>query len=561
MLERARKLTQQAGEALAAGRTAEALSLADQALELALKSACLYSGASEATTLKIGEKDRPFARWGMTEYLQWLSINGKLSPLDKADFFVFHGWRNAVQHHGIEPSETQARTVLSKVSAFISLSEEQRREGTAPSDKSITELTTQDLPIDEVKDLHPIFRGNPFLIDPDVKLVQGEKYLREGTLRRIDLLFKTRNGVPVYAEIKASSVDEDQARRYLDDLRQNHADTPFRLVWAYPGHLQGSLPNGVEGRPYSLKRMRRWVSVRRQAVEVLHRIRDILASPAKPPRSLMYRHDFEFPNVISACYFDANLATEKGTKKIGWRKQSIGRYFDLIRCLASSTGVQEVPELGVLLIKDVLAAPHYWEVEGGFRGTTRNTTFRVDSLGFEHYLSERKEGSIYRPLASFSEGISQLVDAFIRTYGPDIKEFYTGHELQRDLLHRVLEELPDKAMEFGDRIVVKELIQYLVTRFGLQATPPVLSVYHPVLNVQAKNKVTSEGYPNDMAKRLVEVAVLKGLLTCTSGVPVIRVLRTEYIRDRWTFQRVPCQNFRLNSDPRFVKDFWSGDAT
>jgi hypothetical protein len=69
------------------------------------------------------------------------------------------------------------------------------------------------------------------------------------------------------------------------------------------------------------------------------------------------------------------------------------------------------------------------------------------------------------------------------------------------------------------------------------------------------NNVNVKGYENDFAKRLVELAVLKGALIPVSGVPAIRVLKREVILDKQTFQRVGCQSFRLNTEENFISSY------
>ncbi len=533
--------------------------LADQALELALQSTCVLLGCNEGTTLKIGDKEKAFGRWGLSEYLVWLSNTGEISSLDKADFFTMHGWRNSVQHQGIDPSLEQARAVVNKVSTFVEFQEMRRTHTLEKQYGSFQKFTSQVGEIDEVRDIHPIFRANPFLIEPGSTLIRGEKYLKSEVQRRIDLHLLDRNGVPLYVEIKFRSVDEGQAGRYLQDLKETREGEPFRLMWAYPDDLKANLPAAIEDKKYSRSRISNWILIRRRAAEVLNRVQGILSAPTKAPRSLMYRMEYTFPNVISACYFDADVKTERGTKHIGWRKQAIGRYFDLIRSLAACSMAQESPELTVLLIKEVLAAPYYWEIQGGFKGTERGATFRVDPRGFEHYIADRRDSSIYRPLSDVCDNLARLVNAYIEEFGKAIDDIYgEDHEVEADLLHGALLHVPDSAVEFGDKLIVKELLLHLVSRLDLQASPALRGVFHTVLNTEATNKVSSANYQNDFAKRLLEISVLKGQLACVSGVPVIRVLKHEYIRNKWSYQRIPCQNFRLIQNSRLFRSYWRG---
>ncbi len=61
------------------------------------------------------------------------------------------------------------------------------------------------------------------------------------------------------------------------------------------------------------------------------------------------------------------------------------------------------------------------------------------------------------------------------------------------------------------------------------------------------NTISSEGYENDMAKRLIELASLRRMLIPVRGVPVTALLVTRRDdRGRHVFERVLCQGLRLN---------------
>jgi hypothetical protein len=67
---------------------------------------------------------------------------------------------------------------------------------------------------EEVRDVHPVFRANPFMIEEGVTLVRGEKRPTQDTLKRIDLHLTYSAGKPLFAEIKWTSIDENQVAEY-----------------------------------------------------------------------------------------------------------------------------------------------------------------------------------------------------------------------------------------------------------------------------------------------------------------------------------------------------------
>jgi type I restriction enzyme M protein len=116
-------------EALAREETAPALILVDQALEYFLKNCCIFLGATEntKTTNKEG-KEKEFNRWGFTEYMNYLDEHNFLTIEEKSNFFMFHNWRNPVQHIGLEPSKKQVQLVISFVDDFFASQIEARKQ-------------------------------------------------------------------------------------------------------------------------------------------------------------------------------------------------------------------------------------------------------------------------------------------------------------------------------------------------------------------------------------------------------------------------------------------------
>jgi hypothetical protein len=398
--------------------------------------------------------------------------------------------------------------------------------------------------IDEVKDVLPIFRANPFLIEEGARFVAGEKFLTDKSLERIDISLMDRNGISLFVEVEWSRCDRGQAERYLYTLRNAHKG-PFRLMFLVPDDIIANLPSEVEIKRYSREKIMEMVRIRNEAREALLKILDLLNGPVTPSPSLMLRQSVTFPNIISACYFDAKVKTERGYRKIGLRKQSIGRYLDTIRCIAQSLSASDLPELTVLLLDELMNAPYYYEYKGqGF----------VDPYGFYHHVIKRKDHNMYRQIADITVAVKDVLNMFINRNVDQIREFYGDSPRRIDLLYRCLLEIPKNSYEF-EQLQVRTLINHMIRSFNLYPTQPLTSFKHTILNTEVINNVNVKGYENDFAKRLVELAVLKGALIPVSGVPAIRVLKREVIFDKQTFQRVGCQSFRLNTEENFISSY------
>lgn len=117
-----------AKDALAREDTAQALILVDQAVEYFLKNCCVFLGATETTVLTQREKVKEFNRWGFVEYITFLDGQDFLTQEEKSNFFMFHNWRNSVQHIGLEPSRKQVELVISFASDFIESHIEARKQ-------------------------------------------------------------------------------------------------------------------------------------------------------------------------------------------------------------------------------------------------------------------------------------------------------------------------------------------------------------------------------------------------------------------------------------------------
>jgi hypothetical protein len=65
------------------------------------------------------ERGKPFHRWGIPEYLNYLDDIGEIDENRKRNFYIFHDWRNFVQHKGLEPSVRIVRRVIDEITEFI----------------------------------------------------------------------------------------------------------------------------------------------------------------------------------------------------------------------------------------------------------------------------------------------------------------------------------------------------------------------------------------------------------------------------------------------------------
>lgn len=398
--------------------------------------------------------------------------------------------------------------------------------------------------IREVEDIQPIFRVSPFLVEKGAKLVKGEKYLWDKSLERVDLLLQDRQQKPLYVEIKWHSFSKEQATSYAKLLSSEGARN-FRLMWLIPDDLRVNLPSQIEVKRYSRTEVSSMVEIRRRAKDNLVGILRLLSEPVTPPPGLMLGQSLSFPNIISACYFSSKVLTDRGQRQLGLRKEATGRYLDLIRCAAHSPLASELPELTIHLIIEVLTAPYFFEMRGA-RGA-------VDSKGFHHYMYEKRNLQIYKGIAKIVGEIYQLAMDFWKNNKNQIQGFYGENPSRSDLLYRILLDSPINIFEMGDRISVKGLVRYLIESFNITLTQPVKSFRHSILNIDVTNTVSVNGYENDLAKRLIEIAVLKGALIPTSGVSIIRVLRQDMLSGK--FERVPSQSFRLSREEQFIRSF------
>jgi hypothetical protein len=146
----------------------------------------------------------------------------------------------------------------------------------------------------------------------------------------------------------------------------------------------------------------------------------------------------------------------------------------------------------------------------------------------------------------------------VRTFAEPVLSFIQGHQRliqavkiapeTSDLLYR---ELAARRLEaqLGGFLPIQQLVALFREAFGLSPTPVVSSLVHGPTGKEALNSISSEGYENDMAKRLMELASLKRMLIPMRGVPVTAMLVARRDdRGRRVFERVLCQGLRLNKE-------------
>jgi hypothetical protein len=252
----------------------------------------------------------------------------------------------------------------------------------------------------------------------------------------------------------------------------------------------------------------------------------------------MLRAEVEFPSVVAACYFQGRLGDlDKG--EIGLRKPGIGRQLDLIRCVAASTHAATDPELTLKLLGELLMAPWYFERRGRIE--------QVASGGVFGYLGRLRRSGFYRPIYMTVRTFAEPVLNFVQDQHWLVKTVKEA-PVSSDLLYR---ELMDRRLEpqLGGVIPIQQLVTHFREAFKLTATSAVPTVVHDPTGKEVVNTISSDGYENDMAKRLIELASLKRMLIPVRGVPVTALLVARRDdRGLRVFERVLCQGLRLNHE-------------
>jgi hypothetical protein len=271
--------------------------------------------------------------------------------------------------------------------------------------------------LDEVRDVHPILRANPFLIEEGLKLVRGEKYFSSEELKHIDLLFEDKNKVPTFVEVKWSDVSENQMIDYKRLVDQYHPKS--RLIWAVPKYLiqkaSAASKYGIEVKTFDRGKIIQIKDLQNKANEYLKQIISLLSSPFK---ITMHGESTSFENPVVACYFAGGATTDRGQKKLGLKQQSVGRQLDLIKSLTIGHVTELHKEKILLLMWEIFKAPYSYK-SGKF--------WRIIDGGFIGLIKERQERNLEKLIMKIWALVNQYYNEFATTiktrYSMDIKKY------------------------------------------------------------------------------------------------------------------------------------------
>ena len=387
--------------------------------------------------------------------------------------------------------------------------------------------------LDEARDVHPILRANPFLIEEGLKLVRGEKYLSNEELKHIDLLFEDKNKVPTFVEVKWSDVSERQMGDYRRLVDQNHPKS--RLIWAVPQDLIQKTTSvaskyGIEVKPFDREKIIQIKNLQDKADGYLKQIRSLLSSSFN---IAMHGESVSFENPIVACYFEGRATTDRGVKKLGLKQQSVGRQLDLIKNLTMGHISKVHKEKILLLMWEVLKAPYSYK-PGKF--------WRIVDGGFVELVKERQE----RDLEKLVMKTWELVNQYYSEFAIAIKTIYSMDIKKYELLSTLLSQLAEEK----NKVVfsIDEVIKSIIDEFEIKPSQPTPKIRHSILNQWIENKVSVKDYENDMAKRLLEIATLKRILIPRMGTVDMWILTPSKKNGEFMAQRQPCQMISFNKD-------------
>lgn len=386
--------------------------------------------------------------------------------------------------------------------------------------------------LDEVRDVHPIFRANPFLIEDGLKLMRGEKYLSKDELKHIDLMFRDKTGTTAFVEVKWTDVSENQMSEYQRLVKLHSPGS--RLIWVVPSDLAGKAAvaskYGIELKLFERDTMITIKTLQNEADECLKEIKALLSGQFK---ITMHSEPIPFENPIVACYFEGQATTDKGIrKKLGLKQQSVGRQLDLIRSVTMGHKGELQKEKVMLLIWEVFRAPYSYK-SGKF--------WRIMDGGFIELIKERQE----RPLEKIVARTWEIVAEYFSKYGAAVKNIYDKDVRKYDLLATSLLRLNEEKRETV--FTIDELIRFFIDEFEIRPSLPPQRIRHSILNQWVENTV-SANYENDMAKRLLELSTLKRMLLPKMGTVDMWILAPSKKDDIFIAQRQPCQMLSLNKD-------------
>src|SRR3989338_43408 len=285
--------------------------------------------------------------------------------------------------------------------------------------------------LDEAREVHPILRANPFLIEEGLKLVRGEKYLSHEELKRIDLLFEDKDKIPTFVEVKWSDVSENQMSEYRRLVQTHHPKS--RLVWIVPKDLihKASVASkyGIEVKVFDREKIIQIKELQNEASGYLKQITSLLSSPFKVT---MHGESVLFENPVVACYFEGRATTDRGQKKLGLKQQSIGRQLDLIKNLTRGHIAEHHKEKIPLLIWEGFKAPYSYK-SGKF--------WCIIDGGFIELIKERQERDIEKLVLKIWELVNQYYNecaVTVRTLWENVK---------------VIKNVKDDILSYANKIV------------------------------------------------------------------------------------------------------------
>ena len=392
---------------------------------------------------------------------------------------------------------------------------------------------SQTLQLDEVRDVHPIFRANPFLIEEGLSLVRGEKYFSNESLKHIDLLFEDKAGVPTFVEVKWSDVSEHQMAEYKR-LIELHSPGR-RLVWAVPDDLIGKASPAskynIQVKSFNRGRI---ITIKKLQIEADTCLSEINRLLTESFKITMHGEPIPFENPITACYFEGRATTDKGgRKKLGLKQQSVGRQLDLVKNISTGHIAELHKEKIPVLIWEVFKAPYSYKP---------GKLWRIMDGGLIELIEERQDRSLERLVLK----IWELANDYYNKYYNTLRSAYNNDITKYDITALSLFALSGRKGKLV--FSIDELIGFIIDEFEIKPTSPIPRIKHGILNQWIENIVSAEKFENDMAKRLLEIAILKRMLMPKMGIAEMWILSPSRKNDKLIAQRQPCQMFSFNKD-------------
>jgi len=392
--------------------------------------------------------------------------------------------------------------------------------------------------LDEERDVHPILRANPFLIEDGLRLVRGEKYPSRDELKHIDLQFEDSSKTPTFVEVKWNDISEKQMVEYRRLIDKSYPKN--RILWAVPLDLvqKASIVSkyGIELKSFDRHKIIQIKNLQTKTNDYLQQIKSILSEPFKVN---MHGESITFNNPMEACYFEGKAETDRMQKKLGLKEQNIGRQLDLIKSLTGGHLTEFHKEKILFLIWETLRSPYSYKT-GKF--------WRIMNGGLIELMKERQQRNIEKLVIK----IYEIADRFYNDLSNTIKEVYDLNPKRYDLSSMTLFELSKSKGK--TTFSIDELIKCFIDEFEIRPSNPPKKIKHGILNQWVENIVSIENYENDMAKRLLELAVLKRILIPRMGTVDMWILAPSKKDNRYIAERQTCQMLFFNNDVSLYLD-------